>query len=855
MSFSFGTTRIRLQSDARVPNTLIDRVTERPIQIPKANVCTIQIGIFANLLGAAPSSADQVVDVVGDEWESLTLTVQKTPGDNLISETVGAFTALTYANWNADAGQHCTIELTDGQTNITPGVYRLSLTVYTTTGGPFPVGVGDVEIYDPYNLNSSTPADENPGAPISQDAADLRYAPIGGGSGGLDTSNVIYMDPNGGTGSGADGTSALPFSLLTEAWAAAEALATALSVPAMIQAAPGEYNVTGDINATVSDVYLSCPMPGAARFYFDSSYKITRSAANIRLANVALIRNSTNTGWLLTDAVTNSATYLEGLETQDVYVENTNYGGKCIGTIVGKNFNLRCSGYKLIDYGYGVKFFEPHFQVIRSTTYTDDSYCIRHLQSRYSAYSDPARDYQSLISGGFLSNTNPFGYVFWGLGESTLGRYSSGTTIRAGIDYFTDCGGVRSVAGVDSGATYGSAIEPQTSFATELAGGLKIQGPTLSGIIGDQGGFAIRGCFWSSSSSIYADRIGSWTFAAEATGWDAILTGGTDVEKFDFCGGLEIAGSHFVTENISNWGLLSSNSVLTGCTIQNNAVEQLQGLAHCCHGCTGNEASNYDSLQLGVFGAESLRPLSLRCGRTPNSGGYVGTYSGGVGGPTTTSDFLPNVATYECWFRADNDRLADGTYPGGARPSSSSREFYLFEASGTNSFLVTMVRTGGVDTLYIGGLGISIYYGVTTLRDAAWHHIAITSDGTNMRVFIDGVSTYTGTGTWAFGSGALNIGNASADKAWLGDIMDFRISDIIRYPGSTTFTPPVALQPDGNTRILLSRHSAQQFGWRDVMGKHNVILPVPSVGGIQNVAYTAYWGFYGESYITPARSF
>jgi len=97
----------------------------------------------------------------------------------------------TYATWNAGTAQHCVIELTDAESNIAPGRYRVSLSVTTVTDGPAVFGTGEVEVFDAYHLNSSDPADENPGAPISQDAADLRYAPIGGGGGGTLDSLMI----------------------------------------------------------------------------------------------------------------------------------------------------------------------------------------------------------------------------------------------------------------------------------------------------------------------------------------------------------------------------------------------------------------------------------------------------------------------------------------------------------------------------------------------------------------------------------------------------------------------------------------------------------------------------------------
>lgn len=192
MPFSLTTRRVRLQSDYSVDGAVIDRLTGKEISIPLASDVRIEIGIFAGLNGNAPGSAAQVASETG--WESLTLTLQKQRGSNVVSKTVSTFTSLTAGTWNDDTAQHCVVDLTDAETNIAPGKYRLALTVQSSTFGPYPVGTADIQVFDPHNLNSSDPADENPGAPISRDAADARYAPIGGGSSALSAGKTLFVD-------------------------------------------------------------------------------------------------------------------------------------------------------------------------------------------------------------------------------------------------------------------------------------------------------------------------------------------------------------------------------------------------------------------------------------------------------------------------------------------------------------------------------------------------------------------------------------------------------------------------------------------------------------------------------------
>ncbi len=193
MSFSLTTHRIRCQSDYSDPGAIINRLTGKAIKVPLASDVRFEIGIFAGLNGSTPSAAAQVADDTG--WQSLSLTFQSMRGDgNVVSKTVTSFTTPTISTWNADTGQHCVVDLTDAELNIPPGKYRLALTVQHLTYGPFPVGTADVTVYHPNNLNSSDPADESPGAPLSRDQADALYASAGGSN---HVGNSLFVDVDG----------------------------------------------------------------------------------------------------------------------------------------------------------------------------------------------------------------------------------------------------------------------------------------------------------------------------------------------------------------------------------------------------------------------------------------------------------------------------------------------------------------------------------------------------------------------------------------------------------------------------------------------------------------------------------
>lgn len=87
---------------------------------------------------------------------------------------------------------------------------------------------------------------------------------------------------------------------------------------------------------------------------------------------------------------------------------------------------------------------------------------------------------------------------------------------------------------------------------------------------------------------------------------------------------------------------------------------------------------------------------------------------------------------------------------------------------------------------------ISIVHGWTA---GVLHHLALTRQGTTLSLFLDGVwkQSVSNSNAWYQGGG-FTIGNYSASAAygWQGAVQELRVSDLCRYPGTTTFTPPSA---------------------------------------------------------------
>jgi hypothetical protein len=120
--------------------------------------------------------------------------------------------------------------------------------------------------------------------------------------------------------------------------------------------------------------------------------------------------------------------------------------------------------------------------------------------------------------------------------------------------------------------------------------------------------------------------------------------------------------------------------------------------------------------------------------------------------------------------------------------------------------------TGYSLRLRLGGLYFRINDGTSmhtvsggTPTTGVWHHIAGSYDGSNLRIFVDGVLKGTAAAvavTIADSAEPLSIGGDSAGGASIDGMIDeVRISDIARY--TAAFAPPTApFAVDGNTRAL-----------------------------------------------------
>lgn len=187
-----------------------------------------------------------------------------------------------------------------------------------------------------------------------------------------------------------------------------------------------------------------------------------------------------------------------------------------------------------------------------------------------------------------------------------------------------------------------------------------------------------------------------------------------------------------------------------------------------------------------------------------NAQAKFGTQSLTMGSsPTTSALIVPEApwnrfgtygdCTLECWVY--NTNPAQGT----AR---------LFSKDLAASPYATVDYTSAGSWQFYMDSGAVAMSGTGTLTANTWYHVALVRNAGTWYFYLNGVKICSVLGnTWGNQSTALfRIGNwSSLAYPWPGYIDGIRISNVARYPGGTTFTPPsAAFTNDANTLMLLN---------------------------------------------------
>lgn len=182
MATTFSFRRLRCPLDLGSFELFRDQLTGSTPEMWRGNDYRVEIGAFVGLAGGAPSSDDNVVDVLASAWQSLTIEVKTAPSSvgNLMAKTVSAFTPLTAAGWNAFTAAHATVEFSAEETNIAEGSYHCVISVITTAGKCITLGASTLRVRED-GAHLSVPAPPvNPGDAITLGQSDARYIKLGG---------------------------------------------------------------------------------------------------------------------------------------------------------------------------------------------------------------------------------------------------------------------------------------------------------------------------------------------------------------------------------------------------------------------------------------------------------------------------------------------------------------------------------------------------------------------------------------------------------------------------------------------------------------------------------------------------
>ena len=161
--------------------------------------------------------------------------------------------------------------------------------------------------------------------------------------------------------------------------------------------------------------------------------------------------------------------------------------------------------------------------------------------------------------------------------------------------------------------------------------------------------------------------------------------------------------------------------------------------------------------------------------------------------PNSTSLSISGPITIEAWIKVN---AINGNYQ-----DIVCKESYGQAGTG-GGYELAITNTGKVRLdLYQSHNQYTTAIGSTTVSTGVWHHVAGVFDGSQIRVYLNGVldgSLSTGNGP-ASGTSALNIGKSTYTTYYFGGLIDeVRISAAALY--SANFTP--GLGPGSNTRAL-----------------------------------------------------
>ena len=163
--------------------------------------------------------------------------------------------------------------------------------------------------------------------------------------------------------------------------------------------------------------------------------------------------------------------------------------------------------------------------------------------------------------------------------------------------------------------------------------------------------------------------------------------------------------------------------------------------------------------------------------------------SGVVEPAVTTAMDLPGDFTIEGWMKPDAGSSGSFINRFDVGPLGIGWQMYL-ESNGRMSFYQYSSSGGSYPIRAVG----------PDVRDGQWHHVAVTRQGSVLRLFVEGVQVGTGESSVNYTSSVarLSVGyqvQGNSRYPMRGGIEDVRITkDVARY--TANFTPPAAAFPN-----------------------------------------------------------
>ena len=263
--------------------------------------------------------------------------------------------------------------------------------------------------------------------------------------------------------------------------------------------------------------------------------------------------------------------------------------------------------------------------------------------------------------------------------------------------------------------------------------------------------------------------------------------------------------------SLSNFRTVSGTAVYTGNyttpSTPLTAITNTKVLV-CCSNRFRDKSTNAYTVTTGS--APKVQPLSPFA----PSAAYDPAVNGGSGYFSATADYASIAAS------SDFDVLSNGTF---------TIDFWFYRTDALGLYADYVGIFNGVSSgvlLYQYSTGFHVYINGSTVFNVThpalnqWVHVALTRDGTTLRLALNGVLQASSTASLGTSNYPLNIAGDSTGRAGLqGYISDVRVVKGTRVYASN-FTPPTAPSTAiTNTEALLSFTNAAMF---DQTGKSNI---------------------------------